>query len=150
MSPAVDQSLSLFTIIRTSKVKQHRPWSVLGIFVPLDWSVKGTVGQKNIYISHTNYRREMKLVPIIMHYCLLQFDALKFSLGNRLHGDSPLNFNFFNVNPQIWHRNRKVHGWNCLDTNFHNISDISLRVIRHRNCNECEFLTRKLIHPINI
>ena len=28
--------------------------------------------------SNTIYRTEMKLVPIIMDYCLLQFDALKF------------------------------------------------------------------------
>ena len=29
--------------------------------------------------SSTNNRSEMKLVPIIMDYCRLQFDALKFS-----------------------------------------------------------------------
>ena len=28
---------------------------------------------------HTNYRKEMKLVPIIMDFCLFQFDALKLS-----------------------------------------------------------------------
>ena len=33
-----------------------------------------------------NYHTEMKLEPIIMDYCLLQFDALKFCLGVRLHG----------------------------------------------------------------
>ena len=33
-------------------------------------------------------------------YCLLQFDALNFSLGVRLHGESLANFNYFNV-PQI-------------------------------------------------
>ena len=55
-----------------------------------------TVGQKQqqqqqqkrntpIYF-YKNYRTEMKLVPIIMDYCLLQFDALKFFLGVRLHG----------------------------------------------------------------
>ena len=38
-----------------------------------------------MYFS-TNYRTEMKLVPIIMDYCLLQFDALKFFLGVSLHG----------------------------------------------------------------
>ena len=38
-----------------------------------------------IYFS-TNYLTEMKMVPIIMDYCLLQFDALKFILGVRLHG----------------------------------------------------------------
>ena len=53
-----------------------------------------TVSQKkkqNIPInSNTNCRREMKLVPIYMDYCLHQFDALKIP-----------NFGFFNANPQI-------------------------------------------------
>ena len=51
-----------------------------------------TVGQKKkkkrntlIYFN-TNYRTEMKLIPIIMDYSLLQFDALKFFLGVHLHG----------------------------------------------------------------
>ena len=70
----------------------------------------------------------MKLVPII-DYCLLQFDALKFFLEVRLHGV----FNFFNVNPQIFQRNRKVHLSNCLETKFHDIPNISLRDIRRRN-----------------
>ena len=30
-------------------------------------------------------------------------------------------------------RNRKVHLTNCLETNFHNFFNISLRVIRRRN-----------------
>ena len=38
-----------------------------------------------IYFN-TNYSTEMKLVPITMDYGLLQFDALKFFLGVRLHG----------------------------------------------------------------
>ena len=50
----------------------------------------------------------MKLVPIIMDYFLLQFDALKLFLGVCLHTVSQPNFNFFNVNPQIFQRNRKV------------------------------------------
>ena len=33
-----------------------------------------------------NYRKEMKFVSIIMDYCLLQFDALKFFLDVRLYG----------------------------------------------------------------
>ena len=41
-----------------------------------------TVGQKKkktfIYFN-TNYCTEMKLIPIIMNYSLLQFDALNFS-----------------------------------------------------------------------
>ena len=48
-----------------------------------------TVGRKKrntpSYIN-TNYRAEMKLVLIIMDYCLFQFDALKFFLGVRIHG----------------------------------------------------------------
>ena len=75
----------------------------------------------------------MKLVPIIMDYCLLQFDALKFFLGVHLHGGSQPNYDFFNVNTQIFQRNRKVHLTNCQETKFHNISNISLRVIRRRN-----------------
>ena len=85
-----------------------------------------------IYFN-TNYRTEMKLISIFMDYCLLQFDVLKFFLGVRLHGGSEPNFNFFNVNTQIFRRNRKVHLTNYLEKNFHNISNISLRVIRRRN-----------------
>ena len=84
-----------------------------------------------IYFN-TNYRTEMKLVPIIMDYCLLQSDAVKFFLGVRLHLGFQRNFNFFNVNPKIFQRNRKVHLTNCLKTNFH-ISNINLRDIRRRN-----------------
>ena len=51
--------------------------------------------------SNTNYHREMKFVPFCMDYCLLQFDALKFFLGIRLHRKSLPNFIFFSVNPQI-------------------------------------------------
>ena len=72
----------------------------------------------------------MKLVSIIMDYCLLT--ALKFFLRVRPYGGSQPNFNFFNVNPQIFQRNRKVHLTNCLETNFY-ISIISLIVIRRRN-----------------
>ena len=57
-----------------------------------------TVDQKNRNTpinSNTNYRREMKIIPINMDYCLLQFDALQFFLGVRLHGGSAPNFNFF-------------------------------------------------------
>ena len=46
-----------------------------------------------IYFN-TNYRTEMKLVPIIMDYRLLQFDVLNFFLGVPLHGESLPNFNF--------------------------------------------------------
>ena len=90
--------------------------------------------KKNIFIYfNTNYRTKMKQVQIIMDYCLLQFDALIFFLGVHLHVGSQPNFNSFNVNPQIFQRNHKVHLTICLETNFHDISIISLRVIRRRN-----------------
>ena len=40
------------------------------------------VKKKNTHIYfNANYPREMKLVPIIMDYFLLQYDALKFFVG---------------------------------------------------------------------
>ena len=68
-----------------------------------------------------------------MDYCLHQFNVLKFFLGVHVHGGSQPNFKFFNVNPQIFQRNRKVHLTNGLETNFQDISINSLRVIRRRN-----------------
>ena len=83
---------------------------------------------------HTNYRREMKVIPINIDYCLLRFDALKCFLGVRLHGaGSQPNSSFLNINPQAFQRNRKVHLSNSLEINFHNISNISLRIIRHKS-----------------
>ena len=60
--------------------------------------------KKSLYLIYfnTNYRTEMKLVSIIMDYYLLQFDALKFFIGIRLHEGSVPNFNFVNVNPRIY------------------------------------------------
>ena len=84
--------------------------------------------------------QKMKRVPTIMDYCLLQLDALKVFFGLRLHGGSLPNFNFFNVNLKIFQPNRKVHLSNCLGTNFHDISIISLRVITRRNYTKCEVL----------
>ena len=77
----------------------------------------------------------MKLVPMTIDYCLLQLDALKFFLGvaSTWGGGLNLTLIFFNVNPHIFQRNRKVHLSNCLETNFHNISNISLRVIKRMN-----------------
>ena len=51
--------------------------------------------------SNTNYRREMKPIPVNVDYCLLQSDALNFFLEVRLHVESLPNFYFFKVNPQI-------------------------------------------------
>ena len=103
---------------------------------------KDVLKNKNMYSRskntpiyfNTNYRTEMKLVPVIMDYCLLQFDALKYFLVVRLHGErgSYPNCYFLNLNSQIFQRNHKVYLTNCLETNFHNISNISLRIIRHR------------------
>ena len=42
-----------------------------------------SIGQrekKKPFISNTNYRREMKLEPISMDFCIFQFDDLKFFL----------------------------------------------------------------------
>ena len=36
-----------------------------------------------------------------MNYCLLQFDAIKFCLGVRVHGESLPNFDFSNVKPKF-------------------------------------------------
>ena len=92
-----------------------------------------------IYFN-TNYRTEMKLVPIIIDNCLLKFDAFKFYLGVCLHEGSLPNSSFFNATPPIFQRNRKTHLSDCGETNFHNISNISLRLIRHRNYSYCEVL----------
>ena len=76
----------------------------------------------------------MKLVHIVIDCDLIQCEPLKFFLWVHLHGGGSLhNFNFFNVNPQIFQRNRKVHLSICLETNFDKNSNISLRVIRRRN-----------------
>ena len=44
----------------------------------------------------------MKLVPIIMDYCLLQFDTLKFFLGVRLHGGLYLTLTFSMQTPKFF------------------------------------------------
>ena len=60
--------------------------------------------KKKTINSNTNCHKEIKLVPFIMDYCLLQFYALNFFLGVRIHRGRGeyLPFNFFNVNPQIF------------------------------------------------
>ena len=59
-------------------------------FCALVYSVKyinNCIKKQNTPIySNINYREEMKFVPMIMDYCLLQFDASKFSVGVHLHG----------------------------------------------------------------
>ena len=66
-----------------------------------------------------------------------------------MEGSLP-NFNFFNVNSQIFQQNRKVYLSNCPETNIYNISNISLRVIRLKNYNLRKFLTGKFFFLLNI
>ena len=73
--------------------------------------------KQNIPI-YFNHRREIKFELIITDYCLLKTDAMRCFLAVRLHGGSLSNFNFFNVNPQIFQRKRKLHPSKCLDCKF--------------------------------
>ena len=50
--------------------------------------------------SNTNYRRKIKLVPNNKDYCLLQFDAQKFVLGDPSIWGSVSNF-VLNVKSQL-------------------------------------------------
>ena len=64
------------------------------------WSKTTTTTTKIPINSVINIRKEIKLIPINMNYCLLQFDKLNLFLG----GPSTWrvsNFEFFLVNPQI-------------------------------------------------
>ena len=76
---------------------------------PIDHILLGKVGpegerktQNTPFNSNPNNHREMKLVPINMDHCLLQFDPLKFFLGIFLHGGSLPIFNFFNENSKFF------------------------------------------------
>ena len=61
-----------------------------------------TKTKENFSINFSaSYRREMKLTPFKMNYCLLQLDALKFFLGVHLHQVSLANFNFFQGKSKI-------------------------------------------------
>ena len=62
------------------------------------WVKKKKNTDKTAYFNK-NYPKEMKLLRIIMEYCLLQFDALKFFLGVHLDEGSLPNFNFFQYKP---------------------------------------------------
>ena len=79
----------LKTVIKKTVIKNRHPTTSL--FSLLHFQ-NCTVGQKKkekrntrIYFN-TNYHTEMKLAPIIMDYCLLQFDALKFFFVLHVHG----------------------------------------------------------------
>ena len=62
-------------------------------------------------------------------------------------GESLPNFIFFNINPQIFQRNRKVYLSKCLETNFHNISNVSLRVIGGSELWIMQCLKKKVFSP---
>ena len=96
-----------------------------------NWSKK--INKTFLFLLIENIVQKWSSVLIINDHCLLQFYALKFFLGVRLREGSLPNFNSFNVNPQIFQWNHKVHLLNCLEIFFHNISSISLRVIRRWN-----------------
>ena len=102
--------------IQPVKKKGKHPY----LFQQIDTHMYDRSKKKRITLIYfnTNYRAEMKLVPIIMDYCLLQFDALKFFLEVLLHGGFLSNFNFFNANPQIFQRNRKGHPSYLLGNKF--------------------------------
>ena len=81
---------------------------------------------------NANYRREMKHVPISMDYCLFQFDTLIFFFRVRLYGESAPNFNFFNVNSQIWLRNRKVQAKSAWIKIFKTILNLMAETMTYR------------------
>ena len=67
-------------------------------------SIVCTVDQKKkkkTINSNTNYCREMELIPTNMDYYLLQFNTLKFIMGDSLQELYVPNFNFFCINPQV-------------------------------------------------
>ena len=99
-----ENTILLLFIKRANFIKlQFVTWKRIGCctsqisaFARHEFFVLCTVGQKKkkkrkerkrstpIYFN-TNYRTEMKLVPIIMNYRLIHFDALELFLGVRLH-----------------------------------------------------------------
>ena len=71
-----------------------------GIWLMYNGSKKNHTHTHTRIYFNTNYSKEMKLIPINMVYCLLQFDVLYVFFGVRLDGKS-LTLIFFNVNYQI-------------------------------------------------
>ena len=113
-------------------LKESQKGSLIMVFHVMSMYSRSNKKQNTLYFN-ANYRTEMKLLPIIMDYCPLQLDGLKIFVGVCLHGGFQPKFNFFNANPQISQRNRKVHLTNSLEKIFHNIPNISLRIIRRKN-----------------
>ena len=103
---------------------------------------KRTVGQKKKKKTKHPYLLQCKLSyrneTGSNHHGWLSISIWCFKIFLRVHlygGMCLPNFNFSNISPKIWQRNRVVHNWKCLYTNFHNISYINLRVITGRNYN---------------
>ena len=89
--------------------------------------IKSTVHAHAIIIN--KYTTHCEMFEIIIGTDVLVNKRFHLCGLGVLFGGSLPNFNFFNVNPQIFQRNRKVHLRNCLETNFHNIPNISFRVM---------------------
>ena len=127
--------------------KQYIKKSILYTFI----KKKRTVGRKRIKNENPIFISIQIIVQkwilfqstwliVYFNFMLYMFsDVFLFMVG------SLTNFHFFNVNPKIWQWNIKVQWSNYLDTNFHNISDFTLRVINYRNHNIASFLEENLL-----
>ena len=83
------------TIVVRCRITQLTTFNLRFGFSPCQQSLKVRVKKRNTPIySNPNCCWEIKPVPIIMDYCQLQFEALKFSLGVSVHGRSLLNLAF--------------------------------------------------------
>ena len=85
-----------------------------------------SVTEEILWMKNKTYTNKDELLSTLI-WCL------KIFLGVCAHGSYLPNFNFVRVNPRIWQRNCKIVKSNFLDTNFQNIPDIVLSVIRSRN-----------------
>ena len=97
------------------------------------WMYNRSKRTKHTYLFQ--YKLSYTIETCTNHHGLMSTPVwcFKIFLVVRLHGGSLPNFNFFNVNPQIFQRNRKIQLSYCLETNFHDIPNISWRDIRRRS-----------------
>ena len=72
---------------RTLKLLNGGGYHIIFEIVTCDETNSRSIKKRSppIYFN-ANYRTEIKLIPINMDYCLLQFVALNFFSGMRLHG----------------------------------------------------------------
>ena len=92
-----------------------------------------SVNKNSLINFNNNYRKEMKLVLVNMHCCLLQFDALIFFLEVHLHGGHLPNFIFIFQCKPLKFGNEIVMFTSQIV--WIQISDISLRVTKLKNYN---------------